>query len=175
LPVSRAIELDSTPYHTTEKLRQELRDDPEPAVLRFSRLLDYPSEPTERIERWFTHWLTRLALVADGNTASLSKTRVAPTPGSRTPTSDLVADLSTFEWQWEKCRTHRQRLKVILAVQDRTLRIKYAPKRPDVGSAEWKREVAADERSSRVLATVYGVSHMTIARAKKQGAMLLAA
>ena len=113
-------------------------------------------------------------LVSDGAVAAL-KVRITGTHDAQAPTSDLAAIIDSLEERYEGCKTHRKRLLIIKEAQDTADRLRHAPNRSMVnGTKEWREAIAQDSRSCRVLAGVYGVSHMTISRIKKQGVTGLA-
>lgn len=167
MPVSKAAKL-APAYHTTENTRQELRDEPEPHALRYCRLLDFPSDSTEVLDLLFTQGLRKLNMVADGK-AAYTGVRVKGSDATLSePRSTLSADLSRFEWRWEKCRTHRARLKLIRELQIEVAHLKFAQKVAAPGSREWREEVARREGTNVKVCAIYGVSEQTLRNYRRE-------
>lgn len=165
---------DWTAFHTTEAERRDWATGYErPEALKRRPLLDKPSEPHPILSSLMDVALLRVMLVSDGAVMALRE-RTSGSRTASTPTSDLAAVIELLGWRFGQCKTHRARLAVIKEAQDEADRLRYAPDRSVVqGTQEWRAAIAKDSRSSRVLAGVHGVSHMTIARIKKQGRSLL--
>lgn len=157
-------------HHTTERTAQEYRDELFTQALRFCRLLDFPCEPCDLTDRWFAHWLRRLALVADGKTIDYAADVVSN--GNKTkgaaPKSSLASTITGYEWRYDDAKTNRQRLKLILEIQTEVLRIKFAPKVVERYSPEWREQVATSDGSNAEICARYGVSNAALKNYRKQ-------
>lgn len=163
-----AREQDWTAYHTPESVRRE--ELPEGYVER-SRLLDKPSDAHPILSALMDETLLRIMLVSDGAVMALRERTTGSKAGTMTPSSELATIVNELDQRFERCKTHRARLTVIKQAQSIGVRLRYAPDRSLIrDTEEWREAVAADSRSCRDLAEIWGVSHMTIARIKKQAA-----
>jgi hypothetical protein len=82
----------------------------------------------------------------------------------------LLDDVERLESEYRACQTNRQRLVWIKATQVLTQRIvktRAIDPASMEGTPEWKAAIAADPRSSRVLAAIHGVNRATIDRWKR--------
>ncbi len=155
------------PYHTSDAQQHDWYGQPD--APRRTHLLDKPSSPHPILNQLMDEALTRILLVSDGAVMALKERTTGSKVGTIEPTSWLASVVHELDTRYEKCKTHRARLVVVKDAQDVADKLRYAPDRSKVrGTAEWREVIATDPRSTRVLAAVWGVSHMTIARIKKQ-------
>ena len=147
--------------------------DPDADTVKIPRcqLLDRPSGSREILNILIADAVTRLYLVADGSTATITHDRVSGGGDQRTkaPTGgEWYHDILT---SYYRCRTHRQRLAVILEAQEAHRRLTHSQARdPSLTpkSEEWKQRIAADPRPGKVLADVYGISLSSVRRIQAQ-------
>lgn len=152
-------------YHTPESVSRAER--PSEYVKR-QPLLDKRSEPNPILSLLMDEALLQIVLTADGSAMALTERVSGAYADTKVPNSGLAAEIDELGGRFAGCKTHRQRLEVIKHAQATAIRLKWAPDRSLIrGTEEWKQVVAQDARSTRVLAEIWGVSHMTIARLKK--------
>lgn len=158
-------------FHTSDQLARDSGGDPTKRRPKKVPVLDYPCEAHPILNLLMGEALTRILLTADGATMALQAVRVrsGKTAGHRAPVSVLSGDVDALRDRYERAGTNRRRLGVIRDAQEAARKLAYAPDRSMVrNTREWREKIAADPRSFRVVAQVFGVSHMTVSRIKKQ-------
>lgn len=159
---------DTWAFHTPHTWRVEYVDDLSRARGR-SRLLDARSDP---------HWLTdllmhealrRLMLTSDGHAMPLREQVTSSRTQTTVPSSTVAAELDRLWDLYTGAWTHRKRLAAVKEAQDTVLRLQFAPDRSKVrGTQEWKDALASDPRPLRIVASVFGVSHQTVANYRRK-------
>lgn len=138
-------------------------------------VLDIPSEPHPWLNALMDHAILRLMLLANGAVMPLTE-RVTSTRSAKAPGTYNGADVDRLAYKFQRAKTHRARLLLIKAAQDKATAFTYSPDREHIkGTVEWKQRIAADSRSTRVCERVYGVSRETIRRIKKDGKVRITA
>lgn len=160
------------PYHTSEKLARELgraqeRDDLEFIQLR--RSLSQPSEPDSALDLTLARCLDVLYALGDGGVFGYNRERIKGGESDGIPTSDVLREIQAIQRRYDRCSNNFDRLLVVGHAWVQVILAQYAPSRSKVkGTAEWREAIANDPRSTRVIAAVYGISHQTVARIKRQ-------
>lgn len=153
-------------FHTSESTRREFLPD---QYVDRRPLLDRPSEPHPILSLLMDEALRRIMLTSDGAVMALRERTTGGYADTREPTSTLAGTIDELGSRFANCKTHRTRLAVIKEAQGTAIRLAYSPDRSMVrGTQEWREAIAADTRSCRVLAEVWGVSKSSIAVIKKR-------
>lgn len=162
-----------TTFHTPTAFHMQYRDERP----KRDPLLDYPSEPHPLLDSLLNDALLRLCLVANGPIAAWDSVRVKQ--GARTsqaPGTYNGADIDRIALRYLKARTHRVRLTIISAAQEKARRLTHSQTAgPERGSAEWRRMIAEDPRPRREITKAYGVSASTVAAARREFGLTRAA
>lgn len=131
-------------------------------------VLDIPSEPHPWLNALMDHAILRLMLLANGAVMPLTE-RVTSTRSAKAPGTYNGADVDRLAYKFQRAKTHRARLLLIKAAQDKATAFTHSPDRELIrGTREWKERIAADDRPYTVLQRVYGVSSKTVAATKKE-------
>jgi hypothetical protein len=159
-------------YHTPHELRIEFSD-ADPNRRQRNPLLDNPSDPHPYINALMDLALLRLMVVANGATQAwgpdAGMRRGVKTSGSVILTDPDAWTIDQLAWDYYYgATTHRGRLRVLKQAQDMAKEASASDPGLRRGTREWRQRIIEDPRSSRVCERIYGVSHMTIARIRKQ-------
>lgn len=130
-------------------------------------LLDKPSDPHPILSLLMDEALLRIILTSDGAVMAL-KERLTGSKEPGAPTSSLAELVSGLDERFAACKTHRARLTLIKEAQFIADRLCYAPRADQRGTVEWKAAIGRDDRSCRVVASVYGVSLRDVVAYRKQ-------
>lgn len=133
-------------------------------------VLDIPSEPHPWLNALMDHAILRLMLLANGAVMPLTE-RVTSTRSAKAPGTYNGADVDRLAYKFQRAKTHRERLLIIKAAQDKATVFTHS-RSPDPslvkGTREWRQRLAMDPRPRRVVALDYGASSKTITAAKKE-------
>jgi hypothetical protein len=116
----------------------------------------------------------RLALLSlpDGATARFERSR--GTHDSRQPRSWFAYELADLERRWEKAKSISFKRAVVRAASELLQEVKLPKPKPEVRQLrerfpkEFKRRVASEAQSTRVVARMYGVSHTAVANWRRE-------
>lgn len=147
-------------------------EDPDADCVKIPRcvLLDAPSEPHPILDALLHHELRDMYLLADGKVMSYTHRPEKVTKGgagTRAPVSSLAREIDELLFLYGRCRTHRERLRVLWFAQKQRRSTVAGPAREKInGTPEWRAAVAAASGSLRAIARVYGTSYQTVRRIK---------
>lgn len=77
-------------------------------------------------------------------------------------------ELRELERRWASCKTDADRKAVALDAKATVQAFKDRKPRAMPRTAEWEQEIADDDRPSREVARVYGISHMQVIRYRRK-------
>lgn len=154
------------PFHTPGVWHMQYRDTRRPR----DPVLDAPSEPHPILNALMDRVMVRLEMLANGAVMPLTQRVKGGRDELDGPGRYNGSDVTRLARQYYKAPTHRLRLLVIKAAQDKVNAFQFSPGGAEHirGTEAWKARIAADTRPYNTLTHVYGISKRDVTAYKKQ-------